>query len=224
LEWNADLLQQQLTFLRASVSKSLFQTFHQIIEKYLKNLSCIELSIISPKQLLSESLSRHSFYIILSHFSRFFHFPPAFHFLCISLWRCVISSLSAIFSLALCNFNGDSSSPLQRRFLIPRSSSAVASVLLSLPLSLRCLGAWGLVQRGMGLWMGLVQKGPGFSFVPICSLITLNFFIWYVLRFLGFDDLEPSLFVSKMSLMMFLLWVSEIKFYLSVLSSLCLVC
>ncbi len=43
--------------------------------------------------------------------------------------------------------------------------------------------------------MGLVQRGMGFSFIPICSLITFNFFVWYVLRSLGFDDLEPLLFV-----------------------------
>jgi len=172
-----------------------------------QNPSCIELSIVSPKQHLSKTLSksvahlfsRHSFYIILFHFSRFFHFPPAFHFLCIfSLAMCDFFTESAISSSVLCNFDGDSSSPLHQRFLIARSSSVVASVLLSLslPLSLCCLGAWGLVQRGMGLWLGLVQKGMGFSFYPHLQLDSFNFWIWYVLKSLGFDDLEQSLFVS----------------------------
>jgi hypothetical protein len=130
---------------------------------------------------MSESLSKfnvhllscHSFYIILLHFSRFFTFLRAFHFLYISLWRYAISSL------VLCNFNGDSSSPLQRRFLIASSSSAVASVLLSLSLSLSLspspslsslLGCLRFRSKGYGDLNGISSKGYGVFFYPHLQL------------------------------------------------------
>lgn len=141
-----------------------------------QNSSCIKLSTVSPKQHLSEILSksvaqlfsRHSYYIILFHFSRFFHFPPAFHFLCISLWHCAISSLRVRFLLRCCAISTET----RARLFIGGSSSHVPGLSLlrycslPLPLTLRCLGAWGLVQRGMRL-----------SFYPHLQLYSFNFWI-----------------------------------------------
>jgi hypothetical protein len=119
-------------------------------------------------QKLSPNLTLISCYAI--HFMSFYFTSPAsslssapsafcaslsgaFFSLCDLLYA--ISSLSAISTEIHC--------------VLGTALSRYCSLSPSLPL--RCLGAWGLVQRVMGLWMGLVQRGMGFSFIPIFSLI-----------------------------------------------------
>jgi hypothetical protein len=180
--------------------------FHQIIEKYLKislvssspyflqNNTCQKLSLNRPS-ILTPFILYH-FILFLPLLSLSFRLP----LLCISLWHYAISSLRVRFLLRCCAISTET----QARPFIGGSSSHVpalsllryCSLSLSLSLSLRCLGAWGLVQRGIGLWMGLIQKGMGFSFYPHLQLDSFNFWIWCVLKSLRFEDLEPSLFVS----------------------------